>query len=117
MRPAGPCCKTAVTTHPQHQFRTRYQYLFTEHRRVGYGGAEAVLGVSQLTSVRVVYALGDGGLDWIGQRGWSALTAGVLIATAEQRARAAVHANHQQIKEIMATLRQEMNRNCSPKRV
>ena len=26
--------------HPRHQFRTRYQYLFTEHRRVGYGGAD-----------------------------------------------------------------------------
>lgn len=100
--------------HPQHQFRARCQCLLLSADGHDVTALQAVLGVSRLT----VYAwftrwetAGLAGLANAKGQGRPPL----LTDADQEQVQAAVRSNRQQLKEVTATLRQELDRNFSPK--
>ena len=98
--------------HPQHQFRSRCQGLLLSADGLNVAALQQVLGVSRVT----VYAWFDrwetAGLAGLANAAGQGRRP-VLGAADEAPVRAAVEANRQQLKDVTATLRQELNKSFS----
>ena len=99
--------------HPQHQFRSRCQGLLLSADGLNVAALQQVLGVSRVT----VYAWFDrwetAGLAGLANAAGQGRRP-VLGAADEAPVRAAVEANRQQLKDVTATLRQELGKSFSP---
>ena len=100
--------------HPQHQFRARCQALLLS------ADGHPVSALMQMLAVRraTVYAWftrwETGGLAGLANAAGQGRPS-VLTAADEPQVRAAARANRQQLKEVTATLRQELNKEFSPR--
>ena len=98
--------------HPQHPFRSRCQGLLLSADGLDVAALQQELGVSRVT----VYAWFDrwetAGLAGLANAAGQGRRP-VLGAADEAPVRAAVEANRQQLKDVTATLRQELNKSFS----
>ena len=100
--------------HPKHQFRARCQCLLLSADGQGVAALMAVLGVSRTTVFAWFARWEMGGLAGLANAPGQGRPP-VLTAADTEQVKAAVEANRQQRKEVTATLRQELNKDFSPK--
>ena len=100
--------------HPQHQFRARCQCLLLSADGQDVAALMAVLGIGRLTVYAWFTRWETGGLAGLANAAGQGRPP-VLTAADEQAVQTAVRANRQQLKEVTATLRQELNKDFSTK--
>ena len=100
--------------HPQHQFRARCQALLLSADGHPVSALMQVLDVRRATVYAWFTRWETGGLAGLANAAGQGRPS-VLTAADEPQVRAAARANRQQLKEVTATLRQELNKKFSPR--
>lgn len=100
--------------HPQHQFRARCHCLLLSADGQDVAALMAVLEVSRLTVYAWFTRWETGGLAGLANAAGQGRPP-VLTAADRESVQAAVRANRQQLKEVTAVLRQELDKEFSPK--
>lgn len=100
--------------HPQHQFRARCQCLLLSDDGQDVAALMAVLDVSRLTVYAWFTRWETGGLAGLANAAGQGRPP-VLTEADRPAVQAAVQANRQQLKEVTAVLRQELDKAFSPK--